>query len=109
MPELPAEAEALRQEVRRLLYENQQLRAQLSTLHRPTNSVHDDADGVLGVIEKEGEVSVRDIARRLKFHPAEVERLLEDLEFEGYVRSRLSVKGTYYSLTPSGRKYLAKK
>jgi DNA-binding MarR family transcriptional regulator len=110
LPQPPAETAALRRQVRRLLAENQKLKTQLSKPRNPTNSVQDDdAKSVLVVIEKHGEILVREIARRLRLHPTEVERLLEDLEFEGRVRSRQSLRGTHYRLTPAGRKFLQQK
>jgi DNA-binding MarR family transcriptional regulator len=108
-PDLLAETESLRQEVRRLLIENQRLRAQLCAVQKPTNSLEEAAKRVLALIGKEPQILVRDIAHRMRFRATKVERLLEDLEFEGLVQSRLSLKGTFYSLTPSGQKCLTSK
>ena len=92
---LLAETEALRKQIRRLSVENQHLRSQLAKASGPTNSLA-EAKRVLTVIEAEEQLLVKAIARQLRFPPTKVERLLEDLEFEGYVQSRLSVNGTFY-------------
>ena len=107
--ELMAETEALRQRTQRLKMENQRLRAELSKLPQLTAHLDELEERVLIEIGQHRRIAARQIARRLKLRPAQVDQLLENLELEGYVRPSLSVAGTFYSLRSSGRDYLLRR
>jgi predicted RNase H-like nuclease (RuvC/YqgF family) len=104
--ELHAETEALRQKICQLVDQKRRLRAQLSKVQRRAIRPDEEEKRILVILNKEGHILVRDLARRLRIHPTKVERLLDNLEFEGQVQAMPSIEGTFYSLKFGRKKFL---